>query len=93
MYYKKTDYKLVGYRKARNPKKKYEGILKRKKDKHIVYVPFGSSDYTNYGDKTGLNLYKTNNDKQKRKLYRLRHVKDLKVGYYSPGYFSYYILW
>jgi hypothetical protein len=75
-------------------------MMQRKADRRIVRVPFGDSKYSNYQDKkTGLNLYKSTNDKEKRKLYRARHnLKDLRQGFYSPGHFrlstcSYYILW
>lgn len=91
MYYKKNEYKLLGYRKSKTKNKKYDAILQCKNK--IVKVPFGDSRYSNYHDLTGLNLYTTTGDKQKRKLYRARHKKDLKEGYYSPGYFSYNVLW
>ena len=92
VYYKKKDYKLLGYRKSKTKNKKYDALLKGKKDK-IVIVPFGDSRYSNYHDLTGLNLYTTTGDKEKRKLYKARHKKDLKEGYYSAGFFSYNILW
>ena len=91
MYYKKNEYKLLGYRKSLTKNKKYDAILQGKNK--IVKVPFGDNRYNNYHDLTGLNLYTSTGDKQKRKLYRARHKKDLKEGYYSPGYFSYYVLW
>jgi hypothetical protein len=91
MFYKKTDYKLLGYQKSKTKNKKYDAILKGK-DK-TVKVPFGDSRYGNFGDKTGLNLYPGTGDEKKRASYRARHEKDLKEGYYSPGWFSYYILW
>ena len=95
VYYKKSEYKLLGYEKATRKGKKYNGILERKSDKRIFRVPFGSIEYENYHDLTGLNLYSKllHGDKKRRKLYRTRHQKDLKANYYSPGYFSYHILW
>jgi hypothetical protein len=84
-YYSKKEYKLLGYQKATNTKKKYQAILERNKDKKIIKVPFGAVGYENFRDLTGLNLYKTHGDIKRRKLYRGRHKKDLKVGYYSPG--------
>ena len=92
-YYSKKDYKLLGYRKSKRKNAKYDAILENKKTKKLKYVPFGAIGYENYRDLTGLNLYKTHNDPKKRRLYRARHKKDLKEGYYSPGYFSYYITW
>ena len=94
-YYKKTDYKLLGYEKATRKGKMYNALLERKKDKKIIRVPFGSSDYDNFRDLTGLNLYirLLDGDKKRRTLYRARHKKDLKDGCYSAGYFIYVILW
>ena len=94
-YYSKKDYKLLGYRKSTRKSKKYDGILENKKTKKLKYVPFGAYGYENYHDLTGLNLYPhlLHGDKKRRKLYRTRHKIDLKAGYYSPGYFSYYITW
>jgi hypothetical protein len=93
VYYKKTDYKLLNYQKATNPLKKYSAILQNRKTGKIILVPFGAAGYENFGDKTGLNLYKTHGDKNRRRLYRARHKHFLKDGYYSPSYFSYRILW
>ena len=95
MYYSKKLYRLLGYDKATRKGKMYNGILENKRDKSISRVPFGSSDYQNYQDLTGLNLYPEliHGDKKRRKLYRARHKKDLKANHYSPGYFSYNILW
>lgn len=93
VYYRKTEYRLLGYAKAKNTKKKYDAILKRNKDNRIIRVAFGDSRYENYGDKTGLNLYTSHGDKKRRALYRARHKKDLREGYYSPGWFSMNMLW
>ena len=94
-YYKKTEYKLLGYRRSKTKHKKYDAILENKKSKKINYVPFGDVRYSNYNDLTGLNLYPhlLHGDKNRRRLYRARHMKDLKTGYYSPGFFSYFVLW
>ena len=92
-YYSKKEYKLLGYEKATRKGKKYNAILENKKTKKLKHIPFGAIGYENYHDLTGLNLYPTHNDPKRRKLYRARHKKDLKQGYYSPGYFSYFILW
>ena len=94
-YYKKTDYKLVGFEKALRKNKMYNGVLERKTDKKIVRVPFGDNRYQNYHDLTGLNLYPhlIHGDDKRRRLYKIRHQKDIKDGYYSAGYFSYFFLW
>ena len=94
-YYKKIEFKLLGYRKSKTKHKKYDAILENKKTKKIYHVPFGDNRYENYKDKTGLNLYPhlLHGDKKRQIAYRRRHFKDLKDGYYSPGWFSYFILW
>ena len=95
MYYKKTDYKLLGYDRSKRKGKMYDALLERKKDKKIIRVPFGDATMENYRDLTGLNLYPQliHNDEKRRKSFRARHKGYLKNGYYSPSYFSYYILW
>jgi hypothetical protein len=85
------NYKLFGFRKSKTKNKKYDGILIKEGKK--VYVPFGDIRYEQYHDLTKLNLYKSHNDKTRRASYQARHKKDLRDGYYSPGYFSYFYLW
>jgi len=94
-YYSKNDYKLIGYKKSNTKNKMYDGILQNKQTGRTVSIPFGDKRYENYQDKTGLNLYPQliHNDKERRRLYRLRHKKDLKDGYYSAGMFSWNLLW
>ena len=95
VYYSKSIYKLIGYRKSRTKNKMYDAILQHKKDGKQIIIPFGDKRYQNYRDITGLNLYPRliHNDKNRRRLYRARHKVFLKEGFYSPSYFSYNILW
>ena len=94
-YYLIKDYKLVGFQRSNTQHKMYDALLQNRKTKSISKVPFGDNRYENYQDKTGLNLYPNliHGDKNRRRLYRARHLKDLKKGYYSPGHFSFYYLW
>jgi hypothetical protein len=89
------EYKLQGFQKSSKQFKKYDAILKNKETGRIVKVGFGDNRYENYADKTGLNLYPNllHGDKERRRLYRLRHEKDLRQGCYSAGYFAYHYLW
>jgi hypothetical protein len=89
------DYILHGFRKSQRHGKKYDAILINNRRGNYIYIPFGSLFYQNYDDKTGLNLYNNllHYDKNRRRLYRIRHMKDLKKGYYSAGYFSFFYLW
>ena len=95
VYYKKTDYKLLGYEKATRKRKMYNALLQRKTDNKIIRVPFGDNEMENYHDLTGLNLYPhlIHGDKLRRKRFRDRSKGYLKKDYYSPSFFSYYILW
>ncbi len=95
VYYKKSDYKLLGYEKSTRKNKMYDAILQKKSDNKIIRVPFGDIRYENYQDLTGLNLYQhlIHGDKERRKRYQNRHKVFLRNGYYSPSYFSYFILW
>ena len=94
-YFPYSDYKLKGFEKATSVNKKYNAILVNKATKKIKRIPFGASDYEQYKDTTGMGLYsnKDHNDKKRRQLYRQRHFKDLRDGYYSAGYFAYHYLW
>jgi hypothetical protein len=93
MYYKKTDYKLLNYQKSNSPLKKYDAVLQHRKTGKIILVPFGAAGYENFGDKTGLGLYKSHGDKKRKQSYIARHQHFLKDGYYSPSYFSMRMLW
>jgi len=90
-----NEYKLKGFEKATSVNKKYNAVLINKTTKKEKRIPFGDSRYEQYKDSTGLGLYssKNHNDKKRRDLYRQRHEKDLKDGYYSAGYFSMKYLW
>lgn len=95
VYYKKTDFKLKGYRKSRRKNKMYDAILERKDNGKLVHVPFGDVRYQNYKDDTGLNAYPKliHGDKNRRERYKKRHIGYVKNGYYSPSFFSFNILW
>ena len=95
MYYSFEAFRFKGFEKSDAQNKKYNAIIVDKVTKKETRVPFGDSRYSQYKDVTGLGLYSKNDtlDKKRRDLYRLRHAKDLKDGYYSPGYFSFYYLW
>ena len=94
-YFSMNEYKLKGFEKATAVNKKYDAILVNKSTKKIKRIPFGDSRYEQYRDSSGLGLYssKDHNDKKRRQLYRNRHFKDLRDGYYSAGYLSYHYLW
>ena len=95
MYYSKQDYKLVGYQKSVTKNKMYDAILQNKQTKKYHRVPFGDSRYDNYQDNTGLNLYPKliHSDPKRRSNYKSRHKKDIREGFFSPGYFAMTVLW
>lgn len=95
-YYSKDEYTHKGFRKSKTRGKMYDAIIVSKKDKDkIIYVPFGASDYENYKDTTGLNLYNDliHGDEERRRNYIRRHKGFIKSGYYSPGQMSMDYLW
>jgi hypothetical protein len=95
MYYSFEDYKFKSFEKSDVLNKKYNAILINTKTKKEIRVPFGDSRYGQYKDSTGLGLYSSKDtlDKNKKKLYRLRHSKDLRTNFFSPGYFAFKYLW
>jgi hypothetical protein len=95
MYYSKLLYKLNGFEKSDKQFKKYNAILENKQTGQLTKVGFGDTLYQQFKDSTGLGLYsnKDHNDPYRRALYRQRHAKDLKTGYWNAGLFSYKYLW
>lgn len=79
---------------------------KRKLKKYDVYssksgeyiASFGAihpdgQPYEQYFDKIGFYEDYDHNDKERRRLYRLRHAKDDISDKTSPAYFSWFFLW
>lgn len=93
VYYKMTDYNLLGFDRARNKRKKYEAKLQNKKTGEIYAVPFGQMGYEQYRDKIG--YYKTLDhlDDKRRENFLKRNAHNIREGYYSPGYLSAFYLW
>jgi hypothetical protein len=87
------DYCLIGFRKASNPRKKYEGVLVSFSDGHRKYVPFGDTRYHHFKD-TALGLYKhlDHLSFHRRASYHQRHANDQK-NKFSSGWFSAKYLW
>lgn len=91
------DYELVGFERSKVRGKKYDAILRRKKNttrKGIRRVPFGAVGYEQYRDSTGKGLYTHVNhgDPKRRRNYRTRHRGENKRKF-SSGYFSWKYLW
>lgn len=95
VYLSMDDYDLQGFRKSHKQYKKYDAILINKNTGKIIYMPFGHTRYENFRDMTGLDLYpdKIHNNNKRRELYKIRHQHNLKFGYFSPSFFSFYFLW
>ena len=94
-YYSMKEYKLMGFKKSKNPPSMYAAVLYNIETKRQRLVNFGSRLWNNYSDLTGLNMYPEliHGDKKKKENYRKRHKNDIKEGYYSAGYFSMKYLW
>ena len=69
----------MNIRKSHLPTKKWDAIFKSGR-----VVPFGDTGYTDYT---------LSGDKEKRRLYRLRHASDNINNPFTPGSLSYHILW
>ena len=95
MKYPMNNYKLQGFQKSTRQYKKYDAILLNKQTNRTVKVPFGDNRYEHYMDKTPLKIWSRldHNDKERRRLYRLRHNKDISPNNYSAGYFAMNYLW
>lgn len=89
-----ADYSFVKFQKSKTKSKKYDAVLYNKKAKRFKNVPFGSVGYSQYEDNTGLGTYSHLNtyNKERRRLYRLRHAGEDK-NKFSSGYFSLKYLW
>ena len=94
-YYLKREYKLLGFKKSFSKDKMYYALLENKQNKKLVRVHFGHNKYKNYRDITGINAYPhlIHGDDKRRKAYRARAIGQVKDGYYSSSFFSYYYLW
>ena len=94
-YYSMKNHKLLGFRKSTRKGKMYDGLIMKYPSGKLIKVPFGSKDYENFSDKTGLNLYPNliHGDKERQKRYKARHLRWIRKGYFSPSYFSMKYLW
>jgi hypothetical protein len=86
---------FLGFEKSRVSGKMYAAILKNKDTGRELRVNFGSTDYENYHDLTGLNRYPhlIHDDLNRRRSYQKRHRHNVHKNCYNPAYFSYYYLW
>ena len=89
-----ADYSFVKFRNSTTKSKKYDAVLYNKKAKRYMIVPFGSPEYSQYEDKTGMGTYSHLNtyNKERRRLYRLRHAGEEK-NKFSSGWFALKYLW
>ena len=95
MFLSMDDYKFIKFEKSTMKNKKYDALFRNLKTGRIKKLSFGDQRYQQFKDSTGLNLYGHLNhgDPHRRLLYRQRHAKDIKSGYYSPGMLSMKFLW
>jgi len=89
-----NEYILQSFQLSETKDKKYDALLKNRENGKIKRVPFGSKGYNQYQDKTGLGHYSNMDtfDKERRRLYRLRHKGEDK-NKFSSGYFALKYLW
>ena len=91
-----TQYDFIGFEKSRTKTKKYDALLRDRRTGQNRRVAFGSRKplYEQFRDSTGLGLYKhlDHNDKERQRLYKIRHAKTA-LKKYSPSWFSMKYLW
>jgi hypothetical protein len=89
-----AEYTFVKFEKSTAKGKKYDALLYNKRAKQYKRIPFGSVDYPQYEDKTGLGLYSHLNtyNKERRRLYKQRHHGEDK-NKFSSGWFALRYLW
>jgi len=75
--------RLIDVVKSKKKNKRYDAIFDVGKSKPRV-ISFGSAHHENYT---------IHNDKERRRLYRLRHKSDNLKTPLSPGALSWYLLW
>lgn len=93
--YKVNEWDLMGFKRAKNKNKKYEAMIINKKTGKTVNIPFGNSNYEQYKDSTGLNLFShlDHNDEERRDRFYKRFKKQINKNYWSPATLSAYYLW
>lgn len=89
-----NEYKHIGFEKATAKNSMYNAILKHKKTGKIKKIPFGHKKFSNFQDRTGLNLYPhlIHGDKERRKRFRARHKENAKHRF-SSAFFAFRWLW
>jgi len=89
-----SEFKLLRFEKSKNPDKKYDAIVLNKNSGRERRIGFGARGYENFGDKSGLGLYKGTGDIEQRKRYRARHPGEGdNSNFPNPGYWAHHVLW
>jgi len=89
-------YKFIKFVKSDKAGKKYTAILKNKNTGGEKRVHFGDSTLPQYRDSTGVGAWshKDTNDKERRRLYHLRHKGEGDPSNFpNPGFWSSNFLW
>jgi hypothetical protein len=92
MIYPESEYTLMGFELSHLQNKKYNAILRNKITHRLTKVPFGDKRYYHYFDKIGHYSNLNHLDKNRRRLYRIRHAHDIK-NKFSAGWFANHYLW
>lgn len=89
-----SDYKLIGFKKATQAKKKLVAILQHKKTGETRKIPFGQRGSMTYQNTSGVQVDSVHGDESKRRAYRARHKGEGDPSRkYSPGWLSWTVLW
>jgi len=94
MFYSMKEWRLKGFERSQAKNKKYAAILENRNTGQTRRANFGDKRYQHYKDKAlGVYSHLDHGDPKRRKNYRVRHAKDIKPGFYSPGWLSLRYLW
>ncbi len=92
------NFDFLEFRRARDPRKKYDAILRNRTTGRLKRVPFGDSAYPQYFDGTGLGLYSardlwaTPDGRERQRRFFARHARAAREPF-SSAWFSAHFLW
>jgi hypothetical protein len=88
------DMELLGFESSTRKGKKVDAILRHKITGRMRRIPFGQKGSTTFHDLTGVGGDPVHGDSARRQRYRQRHAGEGDAHrMYSPGWWSWHVLW
>lgn len=81
------------YDKNITPVNKKYSVMVKSTSGNLKIIHFGDSRYQQYHDQIGRYQHLDHFDRERRKRYRQRHIKDNINNKNTPGYWSWWYLW